>query len=105
MKAAGREAHGVGGLADKREPLRIRPRHLFERRRGAGRVSRDALQVERGVAPRLGFARRGDPRGDLGRAFGGGRIRSEAVTAGTSMIRSMRSSSGPEIRAWYCAMQ
>src|SRR3954469_20624637 len=34
MKAARREAHGVGGLADKREPLRIRPRHLFERRRG-----------------------------------------------------------------------
>ena len=31
---------------------------------------------------------------------GGGRIRSAAVTAGTSMRRSMRSISGPEMRAW-----
>ena len=28
-----------------------------------------------------------------------------AVTAGTSTRRSMRSSNGPEIRDWYCAMQ
>ena len=32
-------------------------------------------------------------------------MRSAAVTAGTSMTRSMRSRSGPERRAWYCAMQ
>ena len=31
---------------------------------------------------------------------GAGRIRSAAVTAGTSMRMSMRSSSGPESRAW-----
>jgi hypothetical protein len=36
---------------------------------------------------------------------GGGRMRSAAVTEGPSMIRSMRSRSGPERRAWYCAMQ
>ncbi len=37
---------------------------------------------------------------ELVEAAGGGRIRSEAVTAGTSMRRSMRSISGPEMRAW-----
>ena len=36
---------------------------------------------------------------------GGGRIRSAAVTAGTSMLRSMRSSSGPDSRVWYSAAQ
>ena len=36
---------------------------------------------------------------------GGGRMRSAAVTAGTSMCRSMRSSSGPDKRVWYWAVQ
>ncbi len=31
---------------------------------------------------------------------GGGRIRSAAVTAGTSMRRSIRSIKGPEMRTW-----
>src|SRR5262249_61936446 len=36
---------------------------------------------------------------------GGGRMRSAAVTAGTSICRSIRSSSGPDSRVWYSAAQ
>jgi hypothetical protein len=51
------------------------------------------------VARPLNVAGGGDAGGDFRRpSAGGGRIRSEAVTAGTSIRRSMRSISGPEIR-------
>lgn len=106
MEAAGGEAHGVGRLADELDAVAVRASRLLKRRRGAGRVGGDAVEPQRGVALLLQAARRRDTGSDLGRAFRRrGRIRSAAVTAGTSITRSMRSRRGPEIRAWYCAMQ
>src|SRR3954464_14642950 len=106
VEAAGREPHGVGRLAHEGEAVPVGTGDLLDQRRRAGGVGGDALDAERGEALRLHPPRRGDAPGDLGRAFGGaGRMRSAALTEGTSMTRSMRSISGPERRAWYCAMQ
>jgi len=63
-------------------------------------IGADARMFQRGKALDLDGAGRGDPRANLGAALRGGRrTRSAALTAGTSICRSMRSSSGPEMRA------
>ena len=70
VEAARREAHRVGGLAHEGEPLAVRPGDLLEHLRRAGGVGRDPGKPEIDIALRLPPARRGDPRRDLGRAFG-----------------------------------
>jgi hypothetical protein len=51
-------------------PSRSRPRDLFDDRRRAGGVGRDAVEAEIGVALDLDAPRRGDAGRDLGRALG-----------------------------------
>ena len=109
VEPASGQAHRLGRLraaASGRCPLR--PCDLLDhRRRARRRWWRRPARPMRGIALRC--ARRGRQR-RAGRPrpsprAGGGRMRSAAVTAGTSMTRSMRSRSGPEMRAWYSAAQ
>ena len=76
---------------------------LLEHLRRAGGVGRDPGEPEIGDSASPAAARAAATRAATSAepSAGGGRIRSAAVTAGTSMTRSMRSSSGPEMRAWY----
>ena len=99
--AAGREAHLVGGGAEKRHralrraapPARSGRRALGVGGHAARRAQRSARAWSaRAAATRLATAALA--------SAGAGRMRSAAVTAGTSMRMSMRSRSGPERRAW-----
>ena len=100
MIAARREPHRVGGFAQQREAARVRPGHIFQHRARDRRIAADVRQSDRGITRGLPLAG-GATRSATSRlpSAGGGRMRSAAVTAGTSMCRSMRSSSGPEMRA------
>ena len=97
MIAARGEPHGVGGVAQQRKPAGVRPRHVFRApgpapphwcARAAGRSRHSARPAWHGRARRAAATSRLP-------SVGGGRMRSAAVTAGTSMCRSMRSISGP----------
>jgi hypothetical protein len=70
MIAARRQPHRLGGIAQEREPSRIRPRHLVEQGGGAAGIGRAARKAERGVSRRLAGTGRGDAGGHLGRALG-----------------------------------
>jgi hypothetical protein len=70
------------------------------------RVGAHLRQADRGVALLLHGAGARDARGDLAASFR--RRRQDeiaAVTAPTSMCKSMRSMSGPDSRPWYSAAQ
>jgi hypothetical protein len=99
--AACRQPHGIGGLAQERKPARIRPRHILEHRARDGGVAVQMRQTDRRIARRLPLARCSDTLGNFAASSaGGGKRRSAAVTAGTSICRSMRSMRGPDMRVW-----
>ena len=85
---------GAGGGVERDDPLQPFPL-------GAG-VDRGGRLAGLGGAVRLDLARGGDAGGDLGGPLRRRRQgRSAAVTGGTSTVRSMRSSRGPDTRLWY----
>jgi hypothetical protein len=73
MKAARREAHGVGGVADEGQAVRIGLRHLLEKGGRAGRIGGDAVEPQGRIALLLPLPRLEHPGGHLGGAFQGRR--------------------------------
>jgi integrase len=69
MIAACREPHGIGGVAQKRKPARVRPRHLFEQRAVRACVGAHLRQADCGVALRLHRAGARDARRHLAASF------------------------------------
>ena len=107
MKPAGRQAHGIGGSPNQNDAPSESGCAICSIT-GAGQLALVEIPDRPKAANRRACRSRAPATRSLTSAdpsAGGGRIRSEAVTAGTSMDRSIRSSRGPDIRAWYCAMQ
>ncbi len=99
--AACAESQGIGGLAQKRASGEVRRGDIFEQAPVAIGIGACPRMFQRGEALGLDCASRRDTGANLGTSFRGGRQqRSAAETAGTSICRSMRSSSSPEMRAW-----
>ncbi len=99
--AAGGEPHRVGGFAQQRHPL-------ASGRATSSSTAPDTAALLRTCGKPIAAyratwrSRASATRSAISRlpSAGGGRIKSAAVTAGTSICRSMRSMSGPEMRAW-----
>ena len=101
MIAARRQLHPLGGLCQQFAAGRVGCGDRLEQLAiGFGVCPYVAVRVC-AVARCLDGACRGDAGGD-GRAAsaGGGKVRSAADSAGTSICRSIRSNKGPEIFAW-----
>ena len=98
--AACAQAERVGGLAEKRAPGVVRRGDIFEQAPVAIGIGAGARMFQRGEALGLDGAGRSDrARTSALPSEAAGSTRSAALTAGTSICRSMRSSSGPEMRA------
>ena len=98
VEAAGRQAEAVDRLGDELAAGLVERGDLLQQLAVGFGVGADAVTL---VAPGL------DGAGLATRAAtcalpsaGGGSVKSAALTAGTSMWRSMRSNSGPEMRDW-----
>ena len=98
--AARRQPHGLGGVAQEFRALRVRLRDLLQQRSRRLRIGANLWQSGGRETRKLNVARRATRAATSAEpSAGGGRIRSAAVTAGTSIRRSMRSINGPEMRA------
>ena len=104
IEPSGRELRAVCRLAQQRVATGVKLHHLFELLNRAIGVGADGLNSEGGVAFGLdlpGLPRRARALSSDGTGF----TRSAALTAGTSICISMRSSRGPEMRDWYRSAQ
>ena len=95
------QAKCIGGLAEKCAFGVVWSGDVLEQAAVAIGIGARARMLEACEALGLNLARRGNAGTNLSTSFRGRREHEVGeLTAGTSICRSMRSSSGPEMRAW-----